>query len=114
MTTNGTLLNIERIDFLKKYNIIPMLSIDGDKYTQDYNRPCNNDTRSSFDLVEKNIAYLLKVFPNTIFRSTIYADTVDKTFENFMFAVKKGFKNIYIMPNNRGEWSKEQMKELNI
>ena len=33
ITTNGTLLTKERIDFLYDHNIIPLLSMDGDKET---------------------------------------------------------------------------------
>lgn len=40
ITTNGTLLNKERIDFLKNNNVPILLSIDGAEETQNYNRPC--------------------------------------------------------------------------
>jgi uncharacterized protein len=33
ITTNGMLLNKERIDFLYDHNIIPLLSMDGDRET---------------------------------------------------------------------------------
>jgi hypothetical protein len=36
--------------------------------------------------VQKNIPILLKYFPNTTFRSTIDENTVDHTFENYVFA----------------------------
>ena len=35
ITTNGVLLDKEKIDFLYEHNIIPLLSMDGDKETQD-------------------------------------------------------------------------------
>lgn len=112
ITTNGTLLNKERILFLKKNGIIPLLSIDGDKETQDYNRPCINSKLSSFDLVVKNIPFLLEVFPKTTFRSTIYAPTADKTFENYIFAIQQGFDNIFLIPNCRDEWTEQQKEAL--
>lgn len=111
MTTNGTLLNKERIDFLYENNIPILLSIDGYKDTQDFNRPCQNN-ESSFDLIIKNIPYLLEKFPNTTFRSTIYAPTVSYTFENYIFASYLGFKNIFMMPNCRELWSKEDKEKL--
>lgn len=110
MTTNGTLLNKERIDFLYENNIPILLSIDGYKDTQDFNRPCQNN-ESSFDLIIKNIPYLLEKFPNTTFRSTIYAPTVQHTFENYIFASYLGFNNIFMMPNCRESWS-EQDKQI--
>lgn len=39
ITTNGTLLNEERIKFLWSHNIPILLSIDGAKETQDNQRP---------------------------------------------------------------------------
>jgi uncharacterized protein len=77
ITTNGTLLTKDRIDFLYEHQITPLLSMDGNKNTQDYNRPCKNCNKSSFEMVNKNIPYLLKKFPNTTFRMTIYEDTCD-------------------------------------
>lgn len=111
ITTNGALLSKERIDFLFDHEIIPLLSIDGAKETQDYNRPCHSG-ESSFDLIIPNIPYLLEKFPYTTFRSTIYAPTVGHTFENYLFASYLGFKNIFMMPNCRNKWTSEQKEEL--
>lgn len=112
ITTNGTLLNEERVKFLAAYDIIPLLSIDGAPETQNYNRPCRNSNLSSADLQYKNIPYILKYFPNTTFRSTIDQHTVSHTFENYIFAQYMGFKNIYMMPNCREKWSNENLKIL--
>ena len=70
MTTNGTLLNEERIKWLKQHEISILLSMDGDKYTQDKQRPIANG-KSSFDILDKNISMLLQYFPYTTFRSAI-------------------------------------------
>ena len=112
ITTNGTLLNEDRIKFLKAYNIRPLLSIDGAPRTQDYNRPCRDKNLKSSDLQYKNIPYLLKYFPDITFRSTIDENTVQYTFENYIFAQYMGFKNIYMMPNGRTRWKEENLKIL--
>lgn len=112
MTTNGTLLNKERIDFLKANNFNLLLSIDGNKKTQEYNRPCRNSNLNSFTIIEDNIEYLLQNFPNITFRSTIYAPTVQETFNNYTYAMGRGFQNIFMMPDGRHEWTKEQMEIL--
>lgn len=111
ITTNGTLLNKERIDFLKEHNIHPLLSIDGCEECQNLNRPCKNGN-PSFPLVEKNIPYLLEAFPYTTFRSTIDADTCQYMFDNYLYAESKGFENIFFCPNARTKWTEEQKKEL--
>lgn len=109
MTTNGTMLNEDRIKWLYDHNIRPLLSIDGDKETQDFNRPCR-DGKSSFDLVSKNISTILKYFPNTTFRATIYEPTVDKLYENYLFAIEQGFRNIFLCPNARAVWSEKGLE----
>lgn len=114
ITTNGTLLNKDRIEFLKDNKIKPLLSIDGEKETQEYNRPCRNLNQNSFNLVEKNIPLLLEAFPNTTFRATIYAETVEHTFNNYIYAIKKGFKNIFFLPDSRHPWTEEQKLKLKI
>lgn len=111
MTTNGTLLNKEKIDFMFEHNIYPHLSIDGAKYTQDKNRPCRNGS-SSFDMLYPNISYLLEKFPNVTYRATIDQNTVEKTFENYCFADYLGFKNIFMIPNGREKWSIENQNKL--
>lgn len=111
ITTNGTLLNEDRIKWLYNHNIRPLLSIDGAKETQDFNRPCR-DGRSSFDLMSKNIPIILKYFPNTTFRATIYEPTVKYLYENYLFAIKNGFRNIFLCPNARDSWSDEGLATL--
>lgn len=115
ITTNGTLLNEERIKFLAKYNIIPLLSIDGDRETQEYNRPCKNCKESSFDLVKKNIPILLKYFPNTTFRSTVYKDTINNLYNNFLFAESMGFQNFSCIPDIRSQnWTDNDLNNYKL
>ena len=111
ITTNGTLLTPDRIRLLYAYQCQPLLSIDGNKETQDYNRPLRNG-ESSFDLITPNFQYLLKYFPGTTFRSTIIPDTVDKLYENFMFAIENGFRSYFCTPNKYETWSKEKLEIL--
>lgn len=110
ITTNGTLLNEDRIKWLYNHDIHPLLSIDGARETQEFDRPCRNG-ESSFDLVSKNIPIILKYFPNTTFRATLYEPTINHMFENYLFAIEQGFSNIFFCPNARNAWSE---KSLNI
>ena len=112
MTTNGTLLNKERIEFLKEFDVPILLSFDGAEETQNFNRKCRNQKENSFDLVVKNIPLILEAFPYTTFRGTIYAPTADKTFENYIFAEYAGFKNIFLVPDERSPWTEEQKDNL--
>lgn len=58
ITTNGTLLDREIIDFLNEYNIRVLISIDGDKKTHDRLRHYP-DGKGSYDKIISNVKYLL-------------------------------------------------------
>lgn len=111
MTTNGTMLDEERLQFMKKNGIHMLLSIDGNKETQDFNRPCGNGA-SSYDILSEKIPLILKYYPDVTFRGTIYAPTAHLTFKNFVHACELGFKNIYLMPDCRHSWTEEQICSL--
>ncbi len=111
MTTNGTLLNEERIKFLKDNEIHILLSCDGPPEVQDYNRPCRNGEKSS-ELVEKNIPLILEAFPHTTFRATINQDNCDKLFDSYVYAIRQGFTNAFFCPNCREGWSAENIEKL--
>lgn len=53
MTSNGTLLNQERAEYMRKKGIGLLLSMDGDRRTQERNRPLQ-DGGSSFDILGKS------------------------------------------------------------
>ena len=106
ITTNGVLLSEERIKWMNQHNFSPLLSIDGIKEVQDYNRPMRNG-ESSFDAVIKNVPYLLYYFPQTTFRATVYQDTCDKMLETYLMAEQLGFQNIFFCPNAREKWTEE-------
>lgn len=109
ITTNGTLLNNEIIDFCYEYNIDILLSIDGCKQVQDIQRPIKNQD-SSFDLIKNNIPYLLLKKPNTVFRSTITKYSLPYLNESIDFAVKSGFKYITLVPNLFETWNEADRK----
>lgn len=111
MTTNGTLLNQDRINFLKENEIYLLLSCDGPPEVQDYNRPCRDGSKSS-ELVEKNIPLILKAFPDTTFRATINQDNCDKLFDSYIYAIQKGFSNAFFCPNCRETWTAENIEKL--
>lgn len=113
MTTNGTLLNKERILFMYNHKIHPHLSCDGGEFVQNMNRPSRQINQKSFDLIKDNIPLILEYFPNTTMRSTITQQTIEETFNSYLFAVKSGFRSYFTMPNNRENWSKENIYKLN-
>ena len=113
LTTNVTLLDKEKIQFLHKYNTGIMLSIDGAPETQNYNRPCKNSNLKSSELIEKNIPDILQEIPNIIFRSTIYKPTILNIFENYLYAESLGFQYINFTPDTRAlDWTTEDYQNI--
>ena len=111
MTTNGTLLNKDRIDYLAENNIKILLSCDGNETAQNLNRPCR-DGQNSFPLVIQNIPYLLEKFPNTTLRSTISMSSVNEVFNTYLFAIENGFKSHFMAIDARSTWSQQALADL--
>lgn len=106
MTSNCLLLDAERVQFLRDNNVNLLFSIDGDKETQDYNRPCANG-ESSFDILKDKIPLILSHYPGMTFRATIIPKTAEYTFKNIMFAINSGFKSMFFVVNAYETWDPE-------
>ena len=111
LTTNGTLLNDEVMGFFDENNIGMLFSIDGDKTTQDTNRPYHSG-KGSFESLEPIIDLVLKYHPNMTFRATVDPPTHTELFNNYMFAVRKGYTNSFFIPNSFSDWSDKELEEL--
>lgn len=113
MTSNCTLLDDEKIKFMKEHKMSLLFSIDGDKQTQDYNRPCHNHNISSFDMLEPNLDKIIKSFPDTTFRSTLIPETCQNMMSNILFAYSKGFRHYFACPDdfNQG-WTEDAISKL--
>lgn len=111
MTTNGVLLDEPKLKFMKEHNIGFMVSIDGNKKTQDLNRPCANGS-SSFDIIAPKIPLFLKYNPNMTFRATVDHDNASEYLNNHRFAVESGYTNMFSIVNVFSKWSEDEKKEL--
>ena len=112
LTTNGTLLTKDSIDFFVENNFKLLLSFDGNRKTQEYNRPSCNKNISSYDLVTKNLKYLLEKIPQICCRQTINPETVEELFNNYLEAEQLGFNTIELIENTRGNWTTDKIKIL--
>ena len=109
MTTNGTLLTPERVDFLIDHNITFLLSMDGCKATQDSNRPMRSGG-SSFDAIPMD--YVLSKRPSQPFRGTITPNSVESLYEDVLFFERSGVKDLGYMPDYFQTWNEESLKTL--
>ena len=111
MTTNGLLLDRDKLEFLKKHKIGILLSMDGDKTTQDINRPTKTGD-SSFDILAPKLPMILEYYPRLTFRATTSNDTVQYFVQNHKFAVNQGFKHIFNIVDVFADYTQEQMDIL--
>lgn len=111
LTTNGVLLTEEIMEFFKENDVGMLFSIDGDKETQDINRPFH-DGKGSFDKLEPIIDMVLKYYPSMTFRATVDPPTHKYLYKNYKFAVSKGYTNCFFVPNTFSAWSNTDLEEL--
>jgi uncharacterized protein len=93
VTTNASLLNDERIAFLKDNNIYPTVSMDGNKEIQDKQRPLPNG-KGTYEMTAPKVRKLLKVLPETSCRGTILDDRDTADAEKGLRDL--GFKTTYL------------------
>lgn len=111
ITTNGTLLTKDIIDFFTENNIGILFSVDGDQTTQNLNRPFHNG-KGSFEHLNQIIPYYLEHYPAATFRATIDFDTAKYMMENIYYALKMGYDNMFFIPNAFANWTKEEEEIL--
>jgi uncharacterized protein len=76
LTTNATLLNEQKIEWLKNNDIHVGVSFDILPEIQNKQRPFNGKSKNSFEIVDKNFKMLVKNKLATRIRSTITSDSV--------------------------------------
>jgi uncharacterized protein len=97
ITTNGTLLKPECNSFFNKNNFSVVVSFDGDKYTQDNNRPFANGSGSYDFIYPKIVEFLKSRNGRAIGRATVTANTQNiSTLKSQLRDV--GFKKVCTIP----------------
>lgn len=100
ITTNGLLLDEDKVDFFRMNNVQILFSFDGDKKTQDFQRPLKNG-EGSFDKNVKNIPYYVLRYPQSEMRATITKESIPYMYDNFLFAEKMCFSAIDMVMDSR-------------
>lgn len=102
MTTNGTLLTTEIMDFLVENRFQLLISLDGDKESHDANRVFKSG-KGSFDLIMQNVRNFKARHPSYVaehvqFNTVINPKTNPSCFDEF-FSVSSVFQDTHIMFN---------------
>ena len=99
LTTNATLLNDERIQYITKHIKNVSVSLDGSKEKHDRNRIFANG-RGSYDVALKNSLKLLLILGERLrVRMTLGPDTVKGVSKDLIELYQLGFKTLAVLPD---------------
>lgn len=112
LTTNATLLDLEKMNFLIENIYDLSISIDGIKQIHDSYR-VDITGNGTFDKVVENVHYILDKREELRLRMTVCADTVEYLFQNIIFLIELGGKVIVPGINYYDKnWNELKLKEL--
>lgn len=110
LTTNGVLLDEDKVDFFLKYNIQPLLSFDGVAAVQKEQRAGKGF--DSYAAALNNIPYLLLRFPDTVMRMTLTKYSIPYLLDSIKLGVHLGFKHITFVVNEFEIWNENDEDAL--
>lgn len=105
LTTNGLLVDREKMDFFQSHDILLLLSIDGDKQSQDTHRRLA-DGGPTFDLVFPKIEFIKQHQAWLGTRMTVTPDTVRSLAENVRFLHEVGIHQFIIGTDHDRLWTR--------
>jgi uncharacterized protein len=118
MTTNGTLLNEERVRFLREHQVAIMLSMDGVPDAHNRHRRTKRGL-PSFPLVQWGLELLREHYETFDVRMTVMPDTAPMLYESVMFLAEQGAKKIVTIPAFGVKWTpkdwhvyRQQMRKI--
>lgn len=109
LSTNASLLDDEKITFLKEHKIIPLISFDGPKELQNKHRPFKNG-KGSYDVCMLKIKKLLEVLPESRCRATIVGSSDPLAVDKALCAI--GFGTRYLSVASRSLFNSENKNHL--
>ncbi|HEX3011743.1 MAG TPA: nif11-like peptide radical SAM maturase [Syntrophomonadaceae bacterium] len=104
VTSNGTLLDDEKIAFIKEHRLDVMISFDGPKDVQDAQRPYANG-HGSFDSTVPKIKRLLEVLPEAPAHAVIMGNTDPESVKDALEVI--GFTRLSIAPSSKSLFTEE-------
>jgi uncharacterized protein len=112
--TNGILLNKIDLDFLKKFKVRLMISLDGDRQTHNLSR--GKEGLDSYGSIIRAMPRVRSLGINTTCFATFTPESVKKLYKNFLHFKKIGFDLLEIYPalyrSGAGKWDKKALGVL--
>jgi uncharacterized protein len=110
VTTNGTLLDAARVQFLVEHAVHVGLSIDGTRAAHEATRPTRGG-RSSFDATLAGLDRLIAAGARLMTVSVIDPRNVQLLGESVRFIVSRGVRRLALNPNYGAQWSDAALAE---
>lgn len=111
MTTNGSLLSREKIEFFSKHKMNITISLDGIKEINDKNRVFANSDKGTFDYVIKNLKIIMQdfeEFSSHVFINMVVDPSNDPDEINKIFDIEGMGTKIHIRNNSLDDSDKEE------
>jgi uncharacterized protein len=108
-TTNGTLLNDQRLAYLRDQGVDLIVSVDGTGETHNRFRRLPDGT-GSFDAVRRNFSSILKFRPASVIRMTVNPETVADLSANLRYLLDEGFTSFAPVANVETQWTAADWK----
>jgi uncharacterized protein len=113
ITTNGTVLDSEKIAFLRRHRFVVLVSLDGPAEAQDKNRR-QLGGQGSYATVAGNVGKLLRIIPDASVHATVTSEAADYA-RIAAHHRQIGFKQTsfgFAVPNQREKFSAKELREL--
>lgn len=118
VTTNATVLNEDRMDWLVEHGVVVAVSLDGNKQAHDTTRPYSNG-KSSFGSSLRGLKIALDRAPLTEVISVVDPKNVGYMADSVRFLLDEGVKVLSLSMNYSADWDaesiavyEEQMQEV--
>jgi uncharacterized protein len=111
MSTNGTLLKPEILEFLKENEIYFVISLDGNQKQHDCSR-CFADGRGSYQMIADKLENIFAVNPYTIAVSVVVPETVDYVAAGAKDLFGKGFRYVLQTLDYSARWEHQHLNKL--
>jgi len=111
VTTNGLLLNKEKITFFRDQKVTLIISLDGHEGSQNKNRPLVGGG-DSYALITKNLSLVFEGKINCFCYTVVTPATVRDLRDNFKSLLGLGFKKVWLMTGCGHYWKKSDLEAL--
>jgi uncharacterized protein len=111
MTTNGTLLHGERLDYLMREKVAVAVSLDGPPDVQDRQRPGPRGA-GSHALVTRNLRALLKAMPTARVISVVPPGAASRVGDSLSHLVDLGVRGIHLAVDWGADWTAADLRRL--